>query len=182
MGATVTGWDGRELRLDDASIFCDAVVEVVGMAPNTDWLGVSGLRIDDGVRCDSRGRARTAKIYAPGDAANWSGRQSERWTGAAEQAEAVSATILGLAVREPELANWWSDQHDQNLEDLRSLPRHDSVSLVHMGPYPRLLALFSQNERLTGGLAISRPGRLHRPRQDIELCASLDEVMARMTV
>ncbi|GAA4425882.1 hypothetical protein GCM10023169_24050 [Georgenia halophila] len=49
---------GHEVVLDDGScLTSDLVVAAVGSTPNVGWLAGSGIDVEDGVLCDSAGRA-----------------------------------------------------------------------------------------------------------------------------
>ena len=93
---TVTG-----VRLDTGEVLpADVVVVAIGADPATEWLAGSGLRVDNGLVCDSRCRAAEG-IYAVGDVARWHhdrlgvSLRLENRTNAIEQADTVAANILG---------------------------------------------------------------------------------------
>jgi hypothetical protein len=105
LGAAVTGLAGTCGRiigvcLDSGDVLpADVVVVAFGAAPPTEWLAGSGLRVDNGLVCDSRCRAG-AGIYAAGDVARWHHEQLdallrlENRTNATEQAVVAADTIL----------------------------------------------------------------------------------------
>ncbi|HEY1440887.1 MAG TPA: FAD/NAD(P)-binding oxidoreductase, partial [Mycobacterium sp.] len=64
------------VRLTDGSqVPADLVIIGLGVTPATEWLGGSGLRVDDGVICDATGAAdgstADATVVAAGDVARW---------------------------------------------------------------------------------------------------------------
>jgi NADPH-dependent 2,4-dienoyl-CoA reductase/sulfur reductase-like enzyme len=105
-GTTVTevvgDGDERELLLSDgARLAAPVVVAALGVAPACGWLAGSGVQVDDGVVCDSTGRASAPGVWAIGDAARWwhppTGRavRFEHWTSAVDQARAVAGALMG---------------------------------------------------------------------------------------
>lgn len=89
------------VSLDNGEVLpADLVVVAIGADPVTDWLRDSGLRVDNGLVCDSRCRAADG-VYAVGDVARWHHDQLgallrlENRTNAGEQAMVVAANILG---------------------------------------------------------------------------------------
>ena len=97
----------------------------------TYWLANSGLRIDDGIVCDSSGRVLAGSsdspvpdVYAVGDVARWMDpvtvvpMRVEHQTTAIEQAIAVARTILrGTALPAP-VPYFWSDVHGVRIQAL----------------------------------------------------------------
>ncbi len=114
-GFTGAGPGGRVsgVRLSDASVVpAEIVVVGVGVAPNTGWLAGSGVRVDNGVVCDSACRvlgdaadhARPLPgLVAAGDVARWynplfgTSMRIEHWTNAVEMAEAAAGALLADA-------------------------------------------------------------------------------------
>lgn len=99
----------------------DLVVAMIGGAPNTEWLAGSGLKIDDGVLCDSTGVAAPG-VSAVGDVAAWRDPAHDRavrvehQSNAVEQAAAVASRIVhGGDVARP-VPLFWSDIHDARIK------------------------------------------------------------------
>ena len=89
------------VELADHSVLgADVVVMAVGATPATGWLAGSGLRVDNGVRCDARCQA-APDIYAAGDVASWynihfgTRMRVEHRFNATEQAIAAAGNLLG---------------------------------------------------------------------------------------
>ena len=115
----------------------DAVVVSIGSVPVTEWLAGSGLRIENGVVCDSQCRAAEG-IWAVGDVARWHhvglGRslRLENRTNATEQAGAVAANILGEARPYTPVPYFWTDQFDAKIQ-VYGLPSSDGEAEVVEG-------------------------------------------------
>ena len=76
LGVGVEGFEGEGrvsgVRLSDGRILpAEVVVVGVGAAPATEWLGGSGLEIDNGLLCDATGRTSRPGVWALGDCARW---------------------------------------------------------------------------------------------------------------
>ena len=126
-GSRVTG-----VRLADSSLIAsDVVVVGVGVAPATHWLADSGLKLGDGVICDSTLQTSAPGIYAAGDCARWPNgvfagfddeeMRIEHWTNAAEQGAAAARNMLAIARGEPatpyeSVPFFWSDQFDSRIQ------------------------------------------------------------------
>ena len=85
--------DGTELDVD-------LVVVGIGSRPATSWLEGSGIEVDNGVVCDTHGRASAPHVWAIGDVASWRhtlGHQVrvEHWSNVADQARALVPAMLG---------------------------------------------------------------------------------------
>jgi NADPH-dependent 2,4-dienoyl-CoA reductase/sulfur reductase-like enzyme len=170
----IVGGEGVEevVLADGTRLPADLVVVGVGVAPNTEWLGGSGLTIDNGVVCDSRLHASGhPDVLAVGDAARWHHPTLDRlvrvehWTNAVETASAAAEQILGQTAPFDPVTYVWSDQHGHRLQ-LIGLPRPDAeVRIVHGDTeVPKLVALYGSGERLDAVLAVDHPGKLMRYR------------------
>jgi NADPH-dependent 2,4-dienoyl-CoA reductase/sulfur reductase-like enzyme len=141
----LVGQDGRVtgVRLETGEVLpADVVVVAVGSVPATEWLADSGLRVDNGLVCDSRCRAAPG-IYAAGDVARWHHEQLdtllrlENRTNASEQAGAVAANILGADEPYCPVPFFWTDQFDVKIQAY-GLPSADAeVTIVDGDPADR---------------------------------------------
>jgi 3-phenylpropionate/trans-cinnamate dioxygenase ferredoxin reductase subunit len=180
MGTAVAGAQPAGLTLaDDSLLPADVVLEAIGGVPETDWLAGSTLRLNDGVVCDSAGRAADG-VYAAGDVARWDGHRGEHWTNAGEQADQVAAAILGQEATPVGPAYWWSDQYDIKLQGLGRPAPEDAVHVVPWGPKRRTVALYSRDDRLTGAVGFSAAAAVMRLRPDIATGAPVAEVLSRL--
>lgn len=113
------------VRLADGRLLpADVVVVGVGVRPNTDWLAGSGVRVDDGVVCDSGCSTDVPGVVAVGDVARcpnpFTGRHAriEHWSNATEQARTAARTLLtGVPAPAPLTAPYfWSDQYQVRIQ------------------------------------------------------------------
>ncbi|RSN06296.1 FAD-dependent oxidoreductase [Streptomyces sp. WAC 01325] len=113
------------VRLADGHVLpADVVVVGVGVRPNTDWLAGSGVRVDDGVVCDSGCSTDVPGVVAVGDVARcpnpFTGRHAriEHWSNATEQARTAARTLLtGVPAPAPTTAPYfWSDQYQVRIQ------------------------------------------------------------------
>ncbi len=158
----------ERVRLSDgSSVAADLVVVGIGVTPETAWLEGSGLRLDDGVVCDSSCTAAPG-VVAAGDVARWTNplfdgesMRVEHWTNAVEQGAAAAAALLaGPGAAEP-FANvpfFWSDQYDVKLQFAGRSAPDDEVRVVDGSlAERRFVALYGRRGRLVGALAFNRP-------------------------
>lgn len=133
------------VRLTDGSqLPADVVVVGLGVAPATDWLAGSGVRIDGGVVCDATGAVGGATdIVAAGDVARWwhplyeQHLRIEHWDHAARQGAAAARTLLaGQGRAEPydEVPYFWSDQYDLKIQLLGVTTDYDELKIVEGEP------------------------------------------------
>lgn len=113
------------VRLADGHVLpADVVVVGVGVRPNTDWLAGSGVRVDDGVVCDTGCSTDVPGVVAVGDVARcpnpFTGRHAriEHWSNATEQARTAARTLLtGVPAPAPPTAPYfWSDQYQVRIQ------------------------------------------------------------------
>ncbi len=159
--------EGLELA-DGARIAADVVVVGIGSAPNTSWLGSSGLELADGVVCDASCRAtRAPNVVAVGDVARWpnarfgESMRIEHWTNATEQADHAAATLLagenGAAPFVP-VPFVWSDQYDRKLQIAGRIAAGDEARVVDGSlEEGRFVMAFGRGGLLTGVFGMNRP-------------------------
>lgn len=168
----VAGFEGtgrvERVRLADGSALdADVVLVGVGAVPVTDWLGDSGLTIDNGVVCDATLLAGPG-VVAAGDVARWPNPAAggdlvrlEHWTNASEQGVAAAARLLAAddaAVPFSSVPFVWSDQYDVKIQVVGHVSGDDTVEIVDGSLDERkFVAIFGRGDRLTGAVAFSRP-------------------------
>jgi len=108
-------------RLSDGTeIDVDFVIVGVGIAPGTALAEAAGLELDNGIRCDGRGRTSDAHIWAAGDCASFPYRASqlrlESVPNAIDMAECVADNIMGADAEYVPQVWFWSDQYDVKLQ------------------------------------------------------------------
>jgi NADPH-dependent 2,4-dienoyl-CoA reductase/sulfur reductase-like enzyme len=133
------------VRLTDGSqVPADLVIIGLGVTPATDWLGGSGLSVDDGVVCDATGAAEGGTdVVAAGDVARWWHPLYERhlriehWDHAGRQGAAAAQTLLAgpdRAEAYDEVPYFWSDQYDVKLQMLGIPTDYDALEIVEGDP------------------------------------------------
>ncbi|GAA3367929.1 hypothetical protein GCM10017744_081980 [Streptomyces antimycoticus] len=138
----------------------DVVVVAFGAVPATDWLAGSGLKVDNGVVCDSWCRAADG-VYAVGDVARWhhgglhTSLRLENRTNATEQAGHVAATILGERRPYTPVPYVWTDQFDVKIH-VHGVLSADAEMTVVDGDMAqgRFVARYRRN-----GATVGVPGR-----------------------
>jgi NADPH-dependent 2,4-dienoyl-CoA reductase/sulfur reductase-like enzyme len=179
LGAAVTGLAGSHGRvtgvhLDTGEILpADVVVVAFGAVPATDWLADSGLKLDDGLVCDSHCRAADG-VYAVGDVARWHHEgldtvlRLENRTNATEQAASVAATILGDSRPYTPVPYFWTDQFDTKIQVRGVLAVDAEVTIVDGDVAERrFVALYRQDGTTTGVLGWNMPKQTRMRRQEI---------------
>jgi len=179
LGAAVTGLAEHNghvtgVRLATGEILpADVVVVAFGSAPATDWLAGSGLKIDNGVVCDSTCRAADG-IYAVGDVARWHHHgldtllRLENRTNATEQAAHVAAAILGDRRPYTPVPYFWTDQFDIKIQAY-GMPSADAEVTVVEGDLAqgRFVARYRRNGTTTGVLGWRMPKQTRLRRQEV---------------
>lgn len=171
---------------DGSALLADVVVVGIGVAPATSWLQGSGLRVDDGVKCDERLFAAPG-IVAAGDLARWPHRaigkeiRVEHWQVAAEAGVAAARSLLHGTKAPPfePVPYFWSDQYGARIQML-GLPAPDDELVVVDGDLEsrRFVALYGRDGRLTAALGLSRPRQLMGFRALLARQADLHEAVA----
>jgi NADPH-dependent 2,4-dienoyl-CoA reductase/sulfur reductase-like enzyme len=154
----------------------------------TDWLGGSGLTIDNGVVCDATLLAAPG-IVAAGDVARWPNprfggelTRLEHWTNASDQGVAAARRLLHGDAPAPEefapVPFVWSDQYDRKIQTAGQFRGDDRMEVVHGSlEERRFVAVFGRDDRLVGTLAFSMPAKLMQYRRLIAERASFDDAL-----
>ncbi|WP_258349032.1 NAD(P)/FAD-dependent oxidoreductase [Saccharopolyspora gregorii] len=178
LGHGVTGFTGQDrvtgVRLDSGDeLPADVVVVAVGAVPNTGWLAGSGLRLDDGVVCDSRCRAAPG-IYAVGDVCRWFDERTnsllrlENRTHATEQAGVVAANVLGADRAYSPIPFFWTDQYDVKIQVHGTVrPAADAEVVDGDLADGRFVVRYREDGRTTGVLGWNMPKQTRLRRQEI---------------
>ena len=168
-GVRVTG-----VRLADGSLVAsDVVVVGVGVAPATQWLADSGLRLGDGVVCDATLQTSAPGIYAAGDCARWPNAvfagfddeemRIEHWTNAAEQGVAAARNMLAVSRGEAatpyqSVPFFWSEHFDSRIQFVGRAHGGDDVHVFAGDPLVgTFAALYGFQGRLRGVLGVNMP-------------------------
>ncbi|AEK45879.1 ferredoxin--NAD+ reductase [Amycolatopsis mediterranei S699] len=175
VGLTAEGTRVTGVRLSTGEVLpADAVVVAIGASPATEWLAGSGLRLDNGVVCDSRCRAAEG-IYAVGDVARWHherlGRlvRLENRTNATMQAAAVAGVILGEDEPYVPVPYFWTDQFDAKLH-VHGFLSADADAEVVEGDVAdrRFVARYRSGGAVTGVLGWNMPKQARLRRAEID--------------
>ncbi|WP_063726767.1 NAD(P)/FAD-dependent oxidoreductase [Streptomyces sp. RTd22] len=179
LGAGVTGLgeqDGHVTGVHLATgevLPADVVVVAFGSAPATDWLAGSGLKVDNGVVCDSSCRAADG-IYAVGDVARWHHDglgallRLENRTNATEQAGHVASAILGENRPYTPVPYFWTDQFDVKIQVYGVLSADAEVTVVEGDmAQGRFVARYRRGGVTTGVLGWRMPKQTRMRRQEV---------------
>ena len=143
---------------DDSVLGADVVVMAVGATPATGWLAGSGLRLDDGIHCDTRCRA-APDIYAAGDVASWHNphfgtkMRVEHRFNATEQAIAAAGNLLGDDRPFAPVPYFWTDQYDTKIQAYGIFPNDAEIEILHGDPDDlRFVAAYGHRGTVVGVL------------------------------
>src|SRR5699024_6413336 len=174
----------RAVRLADGSeIAADLVVVGIGADPATDWLGGSGLTIDNGIVCDENLQAADG-VWAAGDVASWLNplfdiqMRLEHWTNAGEQAIHAMENILSPDDAEPyaHVPYFWSDWYGQRIQ-FAGLAKGEPVVVRGSWESDDFVALYRDGGRLIGALAVNRRGDIMKYRTQISRGGSWEDAL-----
>lgn len=119
----LVGENGRASRaeLADGSVLdVDFVIIGIGIAPDTALAEAAGLKIDNGIACDSACRTSDPRIFAAGDCASFpqgAGRMRLESVGnAIDMGAAAASAMLGEDITYTAAPWFWSDQYDCKLQ------------------------------------------------------------------
>jgi NADPH-dependent 2,4-dienoyl-CoA reductase/sulfur reductase-like enzyme len=162
----------------------DLVVVSVGGIPETGWLEGSGLKIGNGIVCDSQCRAAEG-IYAAGDVARWHHEhfgttvRLENRTNATDSAWAVAAAILGEDEPYVPVPYMWTDQLGVKIQVHGTLSPDAEVTIADGDPEAtdengkrRFVARYTKDGRVTGVLGWNMAKATRQRRQEISQLAN----------
>ncbi len=191
-GRRVEGFGGTDrvesVLLDDGTqVNCDLVVVGIGVSPSVSWLEGSGVKLEDGVRCDETLAASVPGIVAAGDVASWYNplfeerMRVEHWTNAVEQARHAVSTLLatpGEAKPFDSVPMFWSDQFDIKIQGVgRPKPTDDLIIAGGTTESEKFIALYRRAGRLVGALAFNQAPKLIQLRMLIGKRGTVDEAL-----
>lgn len=170
----------KAVRLTDGSqLPADLVIVGLGVAPATDWLAGSGIRVDGGVVCDATGAAEGgSNIVAAGDVARWwhplyeQHLRIEHWDYAGRQGEAAARTLLAgadHATSYREVPYFWSDQYHLKIQTLGVTSGYDAFEIIEGDPESlEFVAAYGRSGR-TVAVAGTIPDRVYAYRSAISI-------------
>ncbi|MDT5211242.1 MAG: 3-phenylpropionate/trans-cinnamate dioxygenase ferredoxin reductase component [Mycobacterium sp.] len=167
---------------DGTELDTDLVVVGIGSHPATGWLDGSGIEVDNGVVCDTHGRASAPHVWAIGDVASWRhalGHQVrvEHWSNVADQARGMVAAILGKDLPATvTVPYFWSDQYDVKIQCLGE-PEADDVVHVVEDDGRKFLAFYERDGVVAGVVGGGMPGKVMKVRSKIAAGAPISDVL-----
>ncbi len=171
----VTGWDGRELTLEEGDpVAADLVVVGVGVEPRTGLAEAAGLEVEDGVVVDATFETGVPGVFAVGDIARFpdpvTGQaiRVEHWAQAQRSGALAAVNLLGAGRSLTEPPFYWTQQHGKSFR----LSGH-AESLADATPdgsaaEQKLLVTFREEGRVVAAAGIGRDQDLLRV-EDAEL-------------
>lgn len=164
-----------------------AAVVGIGSVPSTDWLGGSGLELDNGVVTDRFLRASGADdVYAIGDVARWPhpGRgadvRAEHWTNAGDQARYVATALTrGVEAGYEPTDYVWSDQYDWKVNACgRRDPAGSSTVIGDLRAGSRAAVIHTDAQGVAcGAVTVNWVRALNQARRLLSVGASGDSVV-----
>jgi NADPH-dependent 2,4-dienoyl-CoA reductase/sulfur reductase-like enzyme len=167
---------------DGTELDADLVVVGIGSSPATGWLDGSGIEVENGVVCDSHGRASAPHVWAIGDVASWRhalGHQVrvEHWSNVADQARGMVAAILGKELPATvTVPYFWSDQYDVKIQCLGE-PEADDIVHVVEDDGRKFLAFYERDGVVAGVVGGGMPGKVMKVRSKIAAGAPITDVL-----
>lgn len=156
-----SGGRASGIRLDDGTeISADVVLAAVGAAPNTRLAEAAGLRVDDGIVCDSAGRTSNPSIFAVGDVSRWENPtlghavRVEHWANAKNQPARVTAAMTNRELGTADLPYFYTDQYDLGMEYVGEHTDDDDLVIREVGDGERI-AFWTRNGTLVAGMCIN---------------------------
>ena len=195
LGVGVAGFEGdgrvERVRLSDGrALDADLVVVGIGVVPETGWLASSGLKLEDGVVCDSSCATGAPGVVAAGDVARWfnplfdESMRVEHWTNAVEQGVHAAQRLLAGPDEARDFAPvpmFWSDQYDRKIQFAGHAHPDDEVVVAKGDPAEgRFVALYGRAGRLVGALAWNRARDLVGLRRMMSERASVEDAQASL--
>jgi len=167
---------------DGSRLSARAVVVGVGAQPNVEWLGDSGLVLDNGVVVDQYQQCRP-RVAAVGDVANfaWFGGEHvriEHWQVASDHAAALARYWMTGEESAPLVPYFWSDQYGQKIQVLGHPRRDDDVRRVKDTGAGQWLGLYSRRGLVTGLVALNQPRALMLSKGLLTTPTTLDDTLA----
>jgi 3-phenylpropionate/trans-cinnamate dioxygenase ferredoxin reductase subunit len=159
----------RVVTTNGRRIECDFVVVGIGVQPDVDVVGESGIATDNGILVDEYCRTNVADIFAAGDVANHYhplfGRRMrvEHWQNAMQQGAAAARNMLGQQQPYDTVHWFWSDQYNLNLQYAGAHTTTEHVVVRGSGQDRKFLAFYLDDQgRVEAVVALNRGKDLRR--------------------
>jgi NADPH-dependent 2,4-dienoyl-CoA reductase/sulfur reductase-like enzyme len=173
----VAGFGGAE-RLEHVEaksgvcVTADMAVVGVGVIPNVDLLGGSGIEVDNGVVVNERFETSAPTVYAAGDVANFFDplfgrrRRIEHWSNANYQGTEVGRVLAGQGDGYDTVSSFFSEVFGVTLKVLGDVSRFDELTAdgtLESG----LLASYGENGGLVGALSVGQSEEIEALAKDL---------------
>ena len=167
-GDSVTRLEGagrveRAVTRSGRTVDCDLAVVAVGIQPNVELLGDTGVAVDNGVLVDAQCRTNVADVFAAGDVANQLhplfGRvRVEHYNNAEKQGAAAARSMLGSEAGYDYLHTFWSDQYDEKLEYAGHVRQWDEFVVRGSVEQRKLVGFYLESGILKAAVGFNRGG------------------------
>jgi 3-phenylpropionate/trans-cinnamate dioxygenase ferredoxin reductase component len=143
---------------DGTEIETGFVVIGIGVAPRTELLEASEVRVDNGVLTDETLATSVPGVYAAGDVANARhphyGRhlRVEHWANALNQGPAAARAMLGQEVSYDEIPYFFSDQYETGMEYGGYATEWDEIVFRGDVAAREFIAFWIKDRRLVAGM------------------------------
>jgi NADPH-dependent 2,4-dienoyl-CoA reductase/sulfur reductase-like enzyme len=153
----------RVLTARKDMLSADLVAVGVGVVPDTDYLGPSGLHLDNGVQVNEYLEASLPDVYAAGDIANFFDplygrhRRIEHWDTAIQHGKVAGSNMAGRRMPYAAVSYFYSDVFDLNFEYFGDSVETDQI--VQLGSFDdRAVTLFFTRENvIRAAFTMGRP-------------------------
>ena len=162
----IVGANGRAIGVettDGRHLPADLVLVCIGVIPNTELAGKTGLAVDNGIVVDEYLATADRSIFAIGDCANFptpfaTGHvRLESVQNAVDQGRCVAAHIAGRPEPYQKVPWFWSDQGDLKLQIAGITTGHDTA-VTRGDPADGHFSIFCfRDKRLIGVESVNRP-------------------------
>jgi 3-phenylpropionate/trans-cinnamate dioxygenase ferredoxin reductase subunit len=174
VGERVTEVSGENVTLAGGeTIGADVVVVGVGVIPNTEWLGGSGIQLDaqGGVVVNENLQTGATGVYAVGDCASYASTRygtrlrPEHWTNAQQGGAAVAAHIVGREPGYDPVPYFWSRQFGRMVQYCGHHTVTDELMYRGDPTGPKWAACWVSDGYLNALLTVNKPGECLVARQ-----------------
>jgi 3-phenylpropionate/trans-cinnamate dioxygenase ferredoxin reductase subunit len=171
------------------SLECDFAVVGVGIAPVTDLVSDTSIKLDNGIVVDEYCRTSNEDIFAAGDVANHfhpllsQYMRVEHWQNAIRQGIAAAKSMMGRGAPYAEVHWFWSDQYDINIQYAGFHAEPDQIVTRGTPEDRRFITFHLKDGALMTAVAINRARDLNRSipliaaRQQIDISTLADEAV-----
>ncbi|MFI5026793.1 MAG: NAD(P)/FAD-dependent oxidoreductase [Solirubrobacterales bacterium] len=175
--------DGRVravLTKSGLAVECDAVVVGAGVRPDAMLAQRAGLKVDDGILCDSKLETSAAGIYAAGDCCSYEsvvhGRRLrvEHWDVAMQQGMHAAGNMLGADADYEVVPYFFSDLADwASLEYVGPASEWDEEIWRGDRDAGEFSVWYLKDGRVAGALSVERPEDLAEARRLLAACTDV---------